>query len=70
MATIIPFPIEHVADDELAVRLWELAMAGERGSDAFMHIKSQLRRRSASGPRAAGTACDPSSQRRFGVVHP
>ena len=63
MATITPFPIDLVPDDELAVQLWELAMAGERGSDAFMRIDAQIRRRSfPQGARRLGTARNRSSE--------
>jgi hypothetical protein len=64
MATIIPFPQDDVADDELAIQLWELTMAGERSSDAFMRIDSQLHRRSLLGTHRGS---DRSSQARFGA---
>ena len=44
MATVTRLPIDRVPKDELMVQLWELVMAGERGSDAFMRIDAQIRR--------------------------
>ena len=48
MATISHIRIDHLPDDELATQLWELAMAGERGSDAFMRIDAEIHRRKSS----------------------
>ena len=48
MATFSRFPIDHLPDEELAIQLWELTMAGERGSDSFLRIEAEIRRRSSS----------------------
>jgi hypothetical protein len=48
MATITRIRIDHVPDDELAIQLWELTMAGDRGSDAFMRIDAEIHRRKSS----------------------
>lgn len=45
MGSVTRFPIDRVPSEELAVQLWELAMAGERGSDAFMRLDAQIRLR-------------------------
>ena len=45
MTNVTDFPVDRVSTDELTVQLWELAMAGERGSAAFMRIDAQLRSR-------------------------
>ena len=45
MTTITRIRIDHLPDDELATQLWELGMAGERGSDAFMRIDAEIHRR-------------------------
>jgi hypothetical protein len=45
MATVSRFPIDHLPDEELAIQLWELDMAGECGSDAFMRIDAEICRR-------------------------
>ncbi len=35
-------------DHELAIQLWELAMAGDRDTDAFMRIDAEIHRRKSS----------------------
>jgi hypothetical protein len=49
MATIAHIRLDHLPDDELAIQLWELAMAGDRGSDAFMRIDAEIHRRKSRG---------------------
>ena len=48
MATITRIRIDQLPDDELTTQLWELAMAGDRGSDAFMRIDAEIHRRKSS----------------------
>jgi hypothetical protein len=48
MANISRIQIDHLPDDELATQLWELAMAGDRDSDAFMRIDAEIHRRKSS----------------------
>ena len=48
MATNTRLRIDHLPDDELATQLWELVMAGKRGSDAFMRIDAEIHRRMSS----------------------
>jgi hypothetical protein len=48
MATVTRFPIHQLPTDELEIQLWELVMAGERGSDAFVRIDAEIRRRNSS----------------------
>lgn len=47
MGTIIPFPTRQVIDDELAVQLWELVMAGEIGSPEYRRLDAEIKRRRA-----------------------
>jgi hypothetical protein len=49
MPTIAHIRIDHLPDEELAIQLWELAMAGDRGSDAFMRIDAEIHRRKSPG---------------------
>ena len=48
MPTITRLRIDQLRDDELATQLWELAMAGDRDSDAFMRIDAEIHRRKSS----------------------
>ncbi|MDY0022426.1 hypothetical protein [Arenimonas caeni] len=45
MGIVIPFPRKQVIDDELAVQLWELVMAGEIGTPEFRRLDAEIRRR-------------------------
>ena len=59
MGIVIPFPTKQVMDDELAIRLWELVMAGEIGSAEYRRLDAEInRRKSASAPtrQAAGAS--------------
>ena len=47
MATTTRIRIDQLPDHELA-QLWELAMAGDRDSDAFMRIDAEIHRRKSS----------------------
>lgn len=47
MGTVIPFPTRQVIDDELAVQLWELVMAGEIGSPEYRRLDAEIKRRRA-----------------------
>ena len=47
MGIVIPFPTKQVMDDELAVRLWELVMAGEIGSTEYRRLDAEINRRKA-----------------------
>ena len=57
MGIIIPFPTQQVMDDELAIQLWELVMAGEIGTAEYRRLDAEISRRKAlAAPRreAAG----------------
>lgn len=57
MGTVIPFPTRQVIDDELAVQLWELVMAGEIGSPEYRRLDAEIKRRRAEpASRAVGAA--------------
>jgi hypothetical protein len=47
MGIVIPFPTKQVMDDELAIRLWELVMAGEIGSAEYRRLDAEINRRKA-----------------------
>ncbi len=52
MGIVIPFPSKQVMDDELAVQLWELVMAGEIGTPEYRRLDAEINRRKAmSSPR-------------------
>ena len=52
MGIVIPFPTRPVIDEELAVRLWELVMAGEIGTPEYRRLDAEItRRRSQQAPR-------------------
>lgn len=61
MGIVIPFPTRQVMNDELAVQLWELVMAGEIGTPEYRRLDAEIRRRRESaaasvplvGPRRA-----------------
>ena len=55
MATTTRLRIDLLSDDELAIQLWQLAMAGDRGSDAFTRIDAEVNRRKSSQCRPAIT---------------
>lgn len=57
MGIVIPFPTQQVMDDELAIQLWELVMAGEIGTAEYRRLDAEISRRKAlAAPRreAAG----------------
>ncbi|MCM2356433.1 MAG: hypothetical protein NDI68_07045 [Arenimonas sp.] len=55
MGIVIPFPTKQVLDDELAIQLWELVMAGDIGSPEYRRLDAEInRRRTQREPRAAG----------------
>lgn len=45
MGIVIPFPRKQVLDDELAIQLWELVMAGEIGTPEYRRLDAEIRRR-------------------------
>jgi hypothetical protein len=45
MGTVTELPLNRVSNEELAIQLWELTMAGERDSDAFRRIDAEMRGR-------------------------
>ncbi|GAB2501530.1 hypothetical protein [Arenimonas alkanexedens] len=47
MGIVIPFPTKQVMDDELAIQLWELVMAGEIGSQEYRRLDAEISRRKA-----------------------
>ncbi|KFN51639.1 hypothetical protein N790_04240 [Arenimonas malthae CC-JY-1] len=55
MGIVIPFPAKQVLDDELAIQLWELVMAGDIGTPEYRRLDAEInRRRAQREPRAAG----------------
>lgn len=60
MGIVIPFPRKQVLDDELAVQLWELVMAGEIGTPEYRRLDAEIRRRrEAREPAAAAAGAHP-----------
>ena len=61
MGIVIPFPTRQVMDNELAIRLWELVMAGEVGSAEYRRLDAEINRRKAqtAPPRQTGTTARP-----------
>lgn len=45
MGTVTELPLNRVSNEELAIQLWELTMAGQRDSDAFRKIDAEMRGR-------------------------
>ena len=45
MGIVIPFPTRQVLDDELAIQLWELVMAGDIGSTEYRRLDAEINRR-------------------------
>ncbi|KAA2284470.1 hypothetical protein [Arenimonas fontis] len=45
MGTVIPFPARKVLDEELAVQLWELVMAGRIDSPEYRRLDAEIARR-------------------------
>jgi len=45
MGIVISFPTKQVMDDELAIQLWELVMAGEIGSPEYRRLNAEITRR-------------------------
>jgi hypothetical protein len=57
MGIVIPFPRKQVLDDELAIQLWELVMAGDIGTPEYRRLDAEIRRRrEARGPAAVAVA--------------
>ena len=56
MGIVIQFPTKQVMDDELAIRLWELVMAGEIGSAEYRRLDAEINRRKANSAPAARQA--------------
>lgn len=48
MGIVIPFPTKQVLDDELAIQLWELVMAGQIGSAEYRRLDAEISRRRAN----------------------
>lgn len=61
MGIVIPFPTRPVIDEELAIRLWELVMAGEVGSAEYRRLDAEINRRKAQPAprRQSGTTTRP-----------
>jgi len=59
MGIVIPFPTRQVLDDELAVQLWELVMAGEIGSPEYRRLDAEIKRRRAEPARRAVASARP-----------
>jgi hypothetical protein len=59
MGIVIPFPTKPVMDQELAIQLWELAMAGEIGSERYRQLDAEIRRRKQEMPRREAAAGRP-----------
>lgn len=60
MGIVIPFPTKQVLDDELAIQLWELVMAGEIGTPEYRRLDAEISRRKAmTAPRQAASAGRP-----------
>ncbi|HLS83786.1 MAG TPA: hypothetical protein VK016_03895 [Arenimonas sp.] len=62
MGKVIPFPTRKVMDEELAIQLWELVMAGQIGTPEYRRLDAEIARRRAlasddrrawAGPRSA-----------------
>ena len=52
MGIVIPFPARQVLDDELAIQLWELVMAGQIGTPEYRRLDAEIsRRRAMTTPR-------------------
>ena len=47
MGIVIPFPTKQVMDDELAIQLWELVMAGQIGTPEYRRLDAEINRRKA-----------------------
>ena len=50
MGIVIPFPTRPVVDEQIAVRLWELVLAGEVGGAEYRRLDAELSRRRALAP--------------------
>ncbi|MBP6596822.1 MAG: hypothetical protein KA196_04850 [Arenimonas sp.] len=60
MGIVIPFPTKQVMDDELAVQLWELVMAGQIGTAEYRRLDAEISRRKAqSVPQRAASSGRP-----------
>ncbi|HLU13127.1 MAG TPA: hypothetical protein VKZ64_04135 [Arenimonas sp.] len=47
MGKVIPFPTRKVMDEELAIQLWELVMAGQIGTPEYRRLDAEIARRRA-----------------------
>ena len=52
MGIVIPFPTQQVMDDELAIQLWELVMAGRIGTPEYRRLDAEINRRRAQSQAA------------------
>lgn len=59
MGIVIPFPRKQVLDDELAVQLWELVMAGEIGTPEYRRLDAEIKRRRGQREPVAANASRP-----------
>ncbi|KFN47372.1 hypothetical protein [Arenimonas composti] len=60
MGIVIPFPSKAVIDDDLAIRLWELVIAGDIGSAEYRRIDAEIsRRRAQKAPARKAVAAAP-----------
>lgn len=60
MGIVIPFPSRQVMDDELAVQLWELVMAGQIGTPEYRRLDAEIiRRKEMNAPRREATSGRP-----------
>lgn len=60
MGIVIPFPTKPVMDEELAVQLWELVMAGQIGTPEYQRLDAEIsRRKEMSAPRRQATSGHP-----------
>lgn len=61
MGIVIPFPTQQVMDDELAIQLWELVMAGEIGTPEYRRLDAEISRRRAlaTAPRQQAAGARP-----------
>jgi hypothetical protein len=62
MGIVIPFPTRPAMDSELAIRLWELVLAGDVGSAEYRRLEGEIKRRKAQAPVARKAAGAPASR--------
>ena len=59
MGVVIPNFTKPIMDDELAIQLWELVMAGEIGSARYQQLDAEISRSRQAMPRREATAGRP-----------